>query len=126
VARWDAMFGAGVRSHLIANKGALPLMLRRQHGLIVLTQERPGDTERFGQNIVVDRASAATVGWVRTVNRGTGFDASVAGLSEDEVVALTQSPHLIGRAIAMLAGDLARAYDFTDLDGRFPTYEGGA
>jgi dehydrogenase/reductase SDR family member 1 len=53
---------------------------------------------------------------------------------------LTQSPHLIGRAIAMLAadpqvvtksgqslyaGDVAHEYGFTDVDGRVPPYQAG-
>ena len=55
-------------------------------------------------------------------------------------MAVTQSPYLIGRAVAVLAadpavtarsgstvyaGDIAREYAFTDIDGRIPTYEGG-
>jgi NAD(P)-dependent dehydrogenase (short-subunit alcohol dehydrogenase family) len=161
-ARWDAMFGVGVRSHFVATRFALPLMLRRRRGLIVLTQERPGDDRRFLQNVVVDAAAAAMqrmarylaaelrddgitavlvyLGWVRTANMGMGFDPSEVGMSEEELLAVTQSPALVGRAIAMLAtdpdviaksgrtlyaGDLATEYGFTDVDGRVPRYEGG-
>lgn len=160
--RWDAMFGVGVRSHFVATRHALPLMLPRKRGLIVLTQERPGDETHFCQNVVVDMAAAAMqrmvqylahelapegitavlvyLGWVRSVNMGMGFDPDEFGMSREEFFRLTQSPYLIGRAIAMLAadprmteksgltvyaGDLAREYDFTDVDGRIPRYEGG-
>ena len=161
-ARWDAMFGVGVRSQFVATRFALPLMLAHRRGLVVFTQERPGDEGRLLQNIVVD-AAAATVqrmagylgaelhddgvtavlvylGWVRTVNMGMGFDPSAAGMTEEELVAVTQSPALVGRAVAVLAadpdiarwtgrtvyaGELAHAYGFTDVDGRVPRYEGG-
>jgi NAD(P)-dependent dehydrogenase (short-subunit alcohol dehydrogenase family) len=160
--RWDAMFGVGVRGHFVAIRLALPLMLAQNRGLIVSTQERPGDDHHFGQNMVVDTAAVAMqrmvrylahelrdtglaallvyLGWVRTVNMGMGFDSAEFGMSQDELVRLTQSPYLIGRAIAMLAadpqvvtksgqtlyaGDVAREYGFTDIDGRVPRYEGG-
>jgi len=154
VERWDAMVGVGLRSLFLAVRHALALM-SPQGGPVIATQERPGDADRFGDNIVVDAAAVATgrmieflgheladtpmtallvyLGWVRTVNRGMGFDPAEYGMTEDEFVAMTQSPHLVGRAIAMLAadptvhdrsgqtlyaGDLALAYGFTDLDGR--------
>jgi NAD(P)-dependent dehydrogenase (short-subunit alcohol dehydrogenase family) len=160
--RWDAMFGVGVRSHFIATRLALPLMLRRHRGLVVLTQERPGDDRHFGQNLIVDVAAVAMkrmveflareldgtgvaallvyLGWVRSVNMGMGFDPAQAGMSREQLAAMTQSPYLVGRAVAaltadpavtarsgstMYAGDVAREYNFTDIDGRIPTYEGG-
>jgi hypothetical protein len=70
---------------------------------------------------------------------GTGFDSKKFGMSRKEFFRLTQSPYLIGRAIATLAsdprvlrksgktlyaGDVAREYRFTDVDGRIPKYEG--
>jgi NAD(P)-dependent dehydrogenase (short-subunit alcohol dehydrogenase family) len=159
--RWDAMFGVGVRSHFVATRLALPLIVERG-GLITFTQERPGDDARFLQNIVVDAAAAAMqrmaqylgaelrgagvtallvyLGWVRTVNMGMGFDPVEVGMTEEELAAVTQSPALVGRAVATLAadpdvaeksgrtlyaGDLAREYGFTDVDGRVPRYEGG-
>jgi NAD(P)-dependent dehydrogenase (short-subunit alcohol dehydrogenase family) len=158
-ARWDAMFGVGVRSHFVATRFALPLLTNQGHGLVAFTQERPGDEAHFLQNIVVDAAAAAMqrmaqylghelrrsgvaavlvyLGWVRTVNMGMGFDPAAAGMTEDELVAVTQSPALVGRAIAALAadpavarltgrtlyaGDVAREYGFTDVDGRIPPY----
>jgi NAD(P)-dependent dehydrogenase (short-subunit alcohol dehydrogenase family) len=160
--RWDAMVGVGVRSLFVASKTVLPLMMREQRGLIVATQERPGDEHHFGQNVVVDVAAVAMermirylakeldgtgvaallvyLGWARSVNMGMGFDPRAAGMSEEELVAVTQSPYFVGRAISALAadqtvsrrsgstlyaGDLAREYSFTDIDGRIPCYEGG-
>ena len=35
--QWDAMFTAGVRAHLVASRGAVPLMLPERRGLIVTT-----------------------------------------------------------------------------------------
>lgn len=125
--RWDAMFGIGVRSHFVATRYALPLMLPTKRGLIVLTQERPGDAKNFCQNIVVDSAAAAMqrmvqylaqelrpqgvaallvyLGWPRTVNMGMGFEPKKFGMSRKEFFRLTQSPYFVGRAIAMLAAD---------------------
>jgi NAD(P)-dependent dehydrogenase (short-subunit alcohol dehydrogenase family) len=162
VERWDAMFGVGVRSLFVTGKHVLRLMVRRGRGLIVATQERPGDEDHFGQNVVVDAAAVAMeriiryfareldgtavaallvyLGWVRSANMGMGFDPAAAGVSDEELTALTQSPDLVGRAIAVLAadpavirrsgstlyaGDVAREYGFTDVDGRIPRYEGG-
>jgi hypothetical protein len=39
--------------------GGKPMMIGRGRGLIVFTQERPGDAKRFCQNVVVDVAVAA-------------------------------------------------------------------
>lgn len=162
VERWDAMFGVGVRSQFLTARAALPLMLRTASGLIVSTQERPGDSARFGQNMIVDTAAVATkrlveylghelsgtgvgallvyLGWVRTVNRGMGFEPEAAGMSTTEFTFRTQSPYFVGRAIASLAndervlsrsgqtiyaGDVALEYGFTDIDGRVPAYDGG-
>ena len=44
-------------------------------------------------------------GWVRTVNLGMGFDLDAAGLSMSDFEQMTQSPYLIGRAIAELFAD---------------------
>lgn len=159
-ARWDAMIGLGVRAHFVATRYALPIMLGSDRGLIVETQERPGDGKRFGQNLIVDVAAAAQqrmvqylahewrdtniapvlvyLGWVRSVNMMGAHEK--LGMSESEFFRLTQTPYLTGRAIAMLAadsnvmtksghtlyaGDLAREYGFTDVDGRIPREDGG-
>lgn len=57
--RWDAMMGVGVRSQFVATRFALPLMVRSRRGVVVFTQERPGDDRRFLSNVVVDVAATA-------------------------------------------------------------------
>jgi NAD(P)-dependent dehydrogenase (short-subunit alcohol dehydrogenase family) len=126
-ARWDSMFAVGVRGHFLSVRYALPLMFERSRGLVVATQERPGDDHNFGQNIIVDAAAAAMqrmiqylgrelegsnvtallvyLGWVRTVNLGMGFSLDEVGMSPTEFHAMTQSPYFVGRAIAELFAD---------------------
>ena len=66
------------------------------------------------------------LGWVRSVNTGMGFDPAAAGMSDEELTVLTQSPDFIGRAIAVRGpGGHSRKYGFTDVDGRIARYEGG-
>lgn len=160
VARWDAMIGVGAKAQFLTASRAVPLMTDRG-GLIVAVQERPGAADRFGQNIVVDTAAVAmqrmveflanelsetTVasvllypGWTRTVNMGMGFDPTEFDMTEDDLEAVTQSPQLLGRAVAALAadrpgakrrsgatlyvGEVAEAYGFTDIDGRIPAVD---
>lgn len=159
--RWDAMFGVGAKSLFLTAAKALPLMLE-QSSLIVATQERPGDSERFADNIAIDAAAVAMsrmvaflgrelremtvdalmvyLGWARTVNLGMGFDYEAFGMPRAEFESRTQSPYLVGRAIAHLAaqgpqgtrsgqtvyaGDLGLEFGFTDVDGRVPGYNGG-
>jgi NAD(P)-dependent dehydrogenase (short-subunit alcohol dehydrogenase family) len=160
VERWDAMIGTALRAHFLTVRHALPLLLQTSDALLVLTQERPGTSSQFGQNVVVDVAAKAMqrlaeyvghevdgratalllyLGWVRSVNRGMGFDPESVGMTDADFHAATQSPHLIGRAVAALssdrdgrrslngqtiyAGDVANQYGFTDIDGRVPPYE---
>jgi dehydrogenase/reductase SDR family protein 1 len=160
IERWDAMFGVGAKALFLTTAKALPLLLDGG-GLVVATQERPGDHERFADNIVVDAAAVTMsrmiaflghelretpvdavmvyLGWARTVNLGMGFDYEAQGMTRSELDGLTQSAYLVGRAIAHLegddarasysgrtvyAGDLALEYGFTDVDGRVPNYEG--
>jgi NAD(P)-dependent dehydrogenase (short-subunit alcohol dehydrogenase family) len=134
--RWDAMFTAGVRAHLLASRHAAPLLIERRAarpGLIVSTI-----AWAFGAylgNVLYDTAKAATA-------------RMAFGMAEDlhphRVAAMALAPgHLgvnetreyIGRAIATLAadpaimsrtgssvtvGELAREYGFTDVDGTQP------
>jgi hypothetical protein len=59
------MFTVGVRGHLLATKHAISLLAGRA-GVIVSTQERLGDDQHFGQNIVVDSAAKRCNGWSGT------------------------------------------------------------
>jgi NAD(P)-dependent dehydrogenase (short-subunit alcohol dehydrogenase family) len=147
--RWDAMFTAGVRAAYVASRLAAPLMVERRAGLIVSTLawvdgaymgSVPYDTAKaavarmaFGMAHDLRRhgvaALAVAPGFMRTervlaVHARAPFD--LGG---------TESPAYLGRAVAALAadpdvlersgqvltaGDLARVYGFTDVDGRQP------
>lgn len=151
--RWEAMFTAGVRAHLVMSQLAIPLLLgRSQRG-------RPGLVAStiawaFGRplgNLFYDVAKAALVrmAYVMAVELRPHRVAAVAiapGFMRTERVlaahaakpfdlSVTESPEYLGRALAALAGDpelmrrsgevltagdLARAYSFTDVDGRQP------
>jgi NAD(P)-dependent dehydrogenase (short-subunit alcohol dehydrogenase family) len=145
--RWDGMFTGGLRAHLLTSRYGIPLMLGAGTGLIVLTTFTMG--RKYLGNVFYDVAKngacraaevmageleehevsvvALTPGWVLAER--------MTELSERQL-AQTESPEYIGRAIAALAcdpgvlrrsgqtlaaGDLAREYGFTDIDGRQPT-----
>jgi NAD(P)-dependent dehydrogenase (short-subunit alcohol dehydrogenase family) len=145
--RWDGMFTGGLRSHLLTCRYAIPIMLPRKQGLIILTTFSQG--RKYLGNVFYDVAKnaicrtaevlageledheisviALSPGWMR-VERMTGLDG--------HQLAQTESVEYIGRAVAALAsdpavirrsgqtmavGDLAREYGFTDIDGRQPT-----
>jgi NAD(P)-dependent dehydrogenase (short-subunit alcohol dehydrogenase family) len=144
--RWDGMFTAGLRAHLLTCRYGIPMMLPARRGLIVLTTFTMG--RKYLGNVFYDVAKnaacraaevlageledhdisvvALSPGWMR-VERMTGLDA--------DQLAQTESPEYIGRAVAALArdpavirrsgqtlavGDLAREYGFTDVDGQRP------
>jgi NAD(P)-dependent dehydrogenase (short-subunit alcohol dehydrogenase family) len=145
--RWDGMFTGGLRAHLLTARYGLPLMLPARRGLVILTTFTMG--RKYLGNVFYDVAKngacraaevmageledhevaviALTPGWVQA-ERMTELT--------PEQRAQTESPEYIGRAIAALAsdpgvmrrsgqalaaGDLAREYGFTDIDGRQPT-----
>ena len=145
--RWDGMFTGGLRAHLLTARYGLPLMLPAKRGLVVLTTFTMG--RKYLGNVFYDVAKngicraaevlaseledheiavlALTPGWV-LAERMTDLT--------DQQRAQTESPEYIGRAIAALAadpgimrrtgqtlaaGNLAREYGFTDVDGRQPT-----
>lgn len=146
MARWDGMFTAGLRSHILTCRFALPLIMQAGRGLIVLTTFTRG--RRYLGHLFYDLAKNAVC-------------RMAAGLAEEledteiTVVALapgwmlcermtqltaqqraqTESVEYVGRAVAALASDpfvgrragqtltaggLARDYGFTDVDGRQP------
>jgi NAD(P)-dependent dehydrogenase (short-subunit alcohol dehydrogenase family) len=148
LARWDAMFTAGVRAHYVASVLVAPLMIAQGHGLIVNISAFAGQTAGEGVGYRVAKAAddrmaacmahelhphnvaavALYPGLVRTegvLKAGEYFD-----LSNSE------SPQFIGRAVAALAADpdvmrksgqvliaaeLAEEYAFTDVDDRRPS-----
>ena len=145
--RWDGMFTGGLRAHLLTARFGLPLMVPAKRGLVVFTTFTMG--RKYLGNVFYDVAKngicraaevlageleehevavvALTPGWV-LVERMTELT--------DGQRAQTESPEYIGRAVAALAsdpgvvrrtgqtlaaGNLAREYGFSDIDGSQPT-----
>lgn len=152
-ARWDAMFTAGVRAHLVMAQLAAPLLMERS------ASDRPGLVAStiawaYGRplgNAVYDVAKAALVrlayvmGEELRPHRVAALAVAPGFMRTERVMAAhaaqpfdlsgTESPEYLGRAVASLAadpdlmrrtgevltaGDLARDYGFTDLDGTRP------
>jgi NAD(P)-dependent dehydrogenase (short-subunit alcohol dehydrogenase family) len=145
--RWDGMFTGGLRAHLLTARYGLPLMLPAKRGLVVFTTFTMG--RKYLGNVFYDvakngicRAAEVLAGEleeheiaVLTVTPGWVLAERMTGLTEQQR-AQTESPEYIGRAIAALAsdpgimrrtgqtlaaGNLAREYGFTDVDGRQPS-----
>ncbi|BAZ29688.1 putative oxidoreductase [Cylindrospermum sp. NIES-4074] len=145
--RWEGMFTAGVRSHLLSSRFAVPLMLPHHHGLIVNTTA--WDRDKYLGNLFYDLAKNAVNRMafamalelreynIAAVTLAPGFmrtERVLAAYAENSFdLSGTESPEYIGRAIASLAaddnvmeksgkvlsvGDLAQEYGFTDIDGR--------
>jgi NAD(P)-dependent dehydrogenase (short-subunit alcohol dehydrogenase family) len=133
--RWDAMFTAGVRAHLLASQHAARLMLEhREHpGLIVSTIAWAYGA--YLGNVLYDTAKASTIRMVL----GMGEDLRSHGVAAVALapghLGVNESHEYLGRAVATLAadrdvmaktgqqltvGDLAKEYGFTDVDGTQP------
>jgi NAD(P)-dependent dehydrogenase (short-subunit alcohol dehydrogenase family) len=145
--RWDGMFTAGLRAHLVTCRFGLPLMLPHPGGLVALTTFTQG--KRYLGNVFYDVAKNAVCRMARglaeelasheiavvALSPGWMLVERMTGLSARER-AQTESVEYLGRAVAALAadaavirrsgqtyavGELARDYNFTDRDGRQPT-----
>ena len=147
--RWDAMFEAGVRTHLVSSRLAARMMIDRGSGLIVSTIAWAYG--EFLGNVIYDTAKAAVVrmafgmakelrphgvtalalapGWMRTERIMAAHALQPFDLSPTEsptylgraVVALATDPEVMARSGQVLTvGDLAREYGYTDVDGRQP------
>ena len=147
--RWELMFGAGVRAHFTASRLAARLMVPRRSGLVVSTiawafgaylgnvvyDTAKAAIARMAFGMAHDlrphgvAAVAVAPGFVRTERVLAAHAASPFDLGG------TESPAYLARAIAALAGDpavlrrsgelltageLARDYGFTDVDGTQP------
>jgi NAD(P)-dependent dehydrogenase (short-subunit alcohol dehydrogenase family) len=147
--QWQGMFVAGLQAHLLTAQRAAPLMLARPGGLVVSTIAWAYDeylrnlfydvskaaTIRMIQGMARDlkphgvAAVAVAPGFMRTERILAAHAAHPFDLS------WTEPPEYLGRAIRSLAtdpdlmrrtgevvtvGDLAVAYNFTDVDGRQP------
>lgn len=128
VANWDGNMNVGLRSHFLACRLAVPLMLRRGRGLIAFTGERPNAepnpdlsidvrahaTARFaftlaGQleahgvaSLLVYPGFPRTEGVLKSWESGNSY---FEGWTHDDFMAKTESTHYAGRAVAMLAAD---------------------
>lgn len=147
--RWDGMFNAGVRAHFLANRYAAPLMIARSAGLIVGTVawaygDYLGNLYYDVAKAAIVRmalgmghelrphgvaAVALAPGFMRTERVMSAHAAAPFDLGQTEspaylgraIVALAADPNVRAKSGQMLtAGDLAREYGFTDIDGRQP------
>ena len=147
--RWERMYTAGARAHFAASRFAAPLMLRRGSGLIVSTVAWAyggymGNVVYDSAKAAIIRMIFGMAEELRP--RGVAALAVAPGFMRTERVLAahaahpfdleqTESPEYLGRAVAALAadprvlgktgqvltaGDLAREYGFTDVDGRRP------
>jgi NAD(P)-dependent dehydrogenase (short-subunit alcohol dehydrogenase family) len=145
--RWDGMFTAGLRAHLVTCRFGLPLVVEQGQGLVVLTTFTMG--RRYLGNVFYDVAKNAICRMAQGLaEEMKDLEVAVIALSPGWVLAermtglsdrrrsQTESVEYIGRAVAALAsdpgvvrrsgqslavGNLAREYGFTDVDGRQPT-----
>jgi dehydrogenase/reductase SDR family member 1 len=147
LARWDAMFQAGVRAHYVASALAAPLMVAQQSGLIVNISFSAAAKDDAGVAYGVAKAASDRMAACMAHELRPHRVAAVAlypGLVRTEAVLAagdhfdlsnSESPQFIGRAVAALAADaqimrksgqvlvaaaLAREYGFTDVDGAQP------
>lgn len=148
IARWDAMFQAGVRAHYVSSVLAAPLMLAQRSGLIVnisfLAAGKVDSGVCYGTAKAADDHMAASMAYdlrehnVAAVSLYPGLvrTESVLRAGEHFDLSNSESPQFIGRAVAALAADarvmqktgqvlyaaeLAIEYGFTDIDGKQPT-----
>jgi NAD(P)-dependent dehydrogenase (short-subunit alcohol dehydrogenase family) len=147
---WGRMIDRGARFQYLAARHAAPLMIARTGGLIIGTAA--GDRGRYLGNLVYDVAKSAVARMafgMATELRPHGVAALtlLPGFTRTEAVlalytgdlAPTHSTQYVGRAVAVLAADsdvmrhsgeslrvadVAVAYGFVDVDGRFvPPFE---
>lgn len=146
-ASWDHMFTSGVRNHLIAAVKAAPLLLKSK-GTIILTGYRDTNHPETGGNLYYDLAMHTITRLTQNLAHDFAVhDVNVVaispGLVRTEVITAALGPHpegsqsieYPGRAVVALVsdsniatkrgqifsvGELARAYQFTDVDGSQP------
>jgi NAD(P)-dependent dehydrogenase (short-subunit alcohol dehydrogenase family) len=153
-----------VDTHLITSHHALPLLIREPGGLVVEMTDgtRDYNDSRYRVNAFYDLAKASvlrlafaqakqlephgcaavalTPGWLRSEMMLEAFGVTEEnwdepGKAPPHFAAISESPRLVGRAVAALAadpdrarrnggsfssGELAREYGFTDVDGSQP------
>jgi NAD(P)-dependent dehydrogenase (short-subunit alcohol dehydrogenase family) len=147
--QWESMFIAGMRAQLITSQLAAPLMITQPGGLIVSTVAWAYDEYLRNIYYDLSKAAVIrmTSGMAHDLrSHGVAAIAVAAGFMRTERIlaahaahpfdlSITESPEYLGRAVRALAedakvmeksgqlftvGDLAREYNFTDIDGRQP------
>ncbi|MCC6556643.1 MAG: SDR family NAD(P)-dependent oxidoreductase [Polyangiaceae bacterium] len=149
ISRWEAMFERGLRTHFLTARSAAPLLIARGRGLLIGTiawayGEYLGnlyyDVAKAGVvRLMAGLARELEGHGVSAIALAPGFMRTERVMAEHAKRAFdlsgTESPEYLGRAVAALAGDpdvmrwsgqvltagdLARVYGFTDVDGRQP------
>ncbi len=144
---WDDMFDIGLRSHFVASKLAVPLMLKNKQGLIVNISFYAGQTyisnvpygvvKSAVDRLSVDMAYELKEYGITSISLYPGLVRTEGVMRNKDFIDLSnsESPLFIGRAVAALAEDkkvieksgqvliaaeLAEEYNFTDIDGTQP------
>lgn len=123
IRRWEGMFTAGVRAHLVASRNAVPLMLPQHRGLIISTTIYLHQG-RYGGNLFYDISKTAINRMVygmakelqphniAVIALAPGFMRTerVMTYSPEDLERLgglkrTESTEYVGRAVASLAAD---------------------
>ena len=121
--QWELMYGAGLRSHMTAARGAISIMLKQGHGLIVNTTSGINPDSKFHPNLFYDTFKSAihrmTHGMAEEC-RENRIAVILLSLGDErqymrtwepddntrpEDLEKTFTPVYAGRAIAALAGD---------------------
>ena len=121
--QWELMYGAGLRSHMTAARGAISIMLKQGHGLIVNTTSGINPDSEFHPNLFYDTFKSAihrmTHGMAEEC-RENRIAVILLSLGDErqymrtwepddntrpEDLEKTFTPVYAGRAIAALAGD---------------------
>lgn len=128
VSNWDGNFHVGLRSHFLACRFGIPLMLEQKQGIIIFTGERPNTepnpdlsidvrahaTARFAFSLArrLNRRGITSLllypGFPRTegiLNNWATQHPYFSGWTRQEFLVKTESTHYTGRAVAMLAAD---------------------
>ncbi len=126
MARFDRMFSAGVRSHVVTTRAALPLMMQQNQGLIINTTLEM-DPEFYDEALFYRTSKLAinylTFGMAHDLRVRGGYDVAVIGvapgwmrtedvmenfrkgLHQEAELEGTESTEYIGRAILSLMTD---------------------
>ncbi len=147
ISLWDDMFDVGLRSHYVASKFAVPLMLEQNSGLIVnisffagrryMSNVAYGVCKAAVDRLTKDMAHELKDDGIASVSLYPGMVRTEGVMRNKDILDLSnsESPMFIGRAVAALAQDkkiiketgniliaaeVAKEYNFTDIDGKQP------